>query len=286
VIPKISVITPSYNQAKYLEETIQSVLGQNYGNLEYIIIDGGSEDGSKQIIEKYADKLTFWISEKDRGQADAINKGFKRASGDTICWLNSDDYYLPGTLSYVSKKLDISKPQLLFGNAIHINENSNIIKGSDVESISSKYPINILDFIIQPSAFWTRKAWERAGYLREDLHFGFDWDWFIRAYETRVEFISTSRYFSVYRIHEDQKTKYRKPKRHDELKKIYKKYNGDDLAQLYSTLEKNFEKLTKLDRSLKRFRLGRLSKSLKRIFFRKIYNSPYKEYLPALIRML
>ena len=101
--PKITVVTPSYNQGQFIEATIKSVIGQQYPNLEYIVCDGGSTDETVEILKKYADKITWWCSEKDKGQSDAINKGMHRATGDIVCWINSDDVLLPGTLLTVAK---------------------------------------------------------------------------------------------------------------------------------------------------------------------------------------
>jgi glycosyltransferase involved in cell wall biosynthesis len=234
--PKISVITPSYNQGDYIEDTILSVIGQAYPNLEYIVIDGGSTDNTIDTIKKYENYITHWISEKDNGQSSAINKGFSMATGEILCWINSDDMYLPGTFSYVSERLDISKSEILAGNCILIREGTGIATGSDIPSAHRRRSILWCDYIHQPSAFWTRKAWMDTGPLNEDLHYALDWDWFIRAKIGNVSFKVVERPLSIYRFHDAHKTSSGGETRRKELSTIYKKYHDDRGEVLFNFL--------------------------------------------------
>lgn len=138
VLPKISVVTPSFNQAAYLERTLRSVLDQGYPNLEYIVIDGGSTDGSVEIIRRYADRLAFWTSEADRGQTDAINKGLRRATGEWVAWQNSDDIYYPGAfhdLSAVAAKHP--KAGLIIADMMLIDEHDRPLR--DIRYVKPSY---------------------------------------------------------------------------------------------------------------------------------------------------
>jgi len=231
--PKITVVTPSYNQGKYLEETILSVVGQHYPNLEYIVMDGGSTDQSVEIIKKYEKHLTHWVSEKDGGQSAAINKGFGMATGDILCWLNSDDMYLPGTLAYVASKLDPDQPEMIFGNCVHIDQEKGIAFGTDVRKYHGRLNLLLADYIVQPSAFWTRTAMHQTGPLDQSLDFGFDWEWFLRARKAGVKFVPEDKYLSVYRIHGEHKTAVGGERRLLELASIHKRHAGVRYERLF-----------------------------------------------------
>lgn len=163
--PKISIITPSYNQANYLEQTILSVLSQNYPNLEYIIIDGGSTDGSVEIIKKYEDRLAYWISEPDGGLYYAVQKGFEKSTGEIMAWLNSDDVYFQGAFDCVAEIFsNFKQVSWITGNSAYIDEKSRSMGCHSVKTYS-RYGFFIGDygFIQQESTFWRRSLWEKTG---------------------------------------------------------------------------------------------------------------------------
>lgn len=223
---KISIVTPSYNQGKYIEATIESVLSQKYEALEYFVLDGGSTDNTVQILKNFDAFFAGWRSEKDAGQAAAINEGFASATGEILGWLNSDDFYLPQTFDFVTTQLDTGKAQILVGNGINFFEDKEICWSSSVCIESKNYNLNLYDFIIQPSTFWTRKAWELVGNLNTEYNYAFDWDWFIRAKKLGVEFIFTPKYLSCYRYHSEHKTSTGDEKRIQELLRIISTYSG------------------------------------------------------------
>lgn len=204
--PKITVVTPSYNQAQFLERTINSVLDQNYPNLEYIIVDGGSTDNSVDIIRRYEDKLAWWVSEPDNGQTDAINKGLKRATGDWISWQNSDDVYYPGAFHELaiaaSKNLDA---ELIIGNMMLIDENDKPLR--DICYVRPSYKALLAEGMVltNQSAFWHRNLHDKIGLLSSDLHYGFDYEWFLRITQnTKCEHINSI--WGALRIHGETKT--------------------------------------------------------------------------------
>ena len=247
---KISIVTPSFNQGQFIEDTILSVIGQNYPNVEYIIMDGGSTDNTVEIIKKYESKISYWVSEPDEGQAAAINNGFSIATGDILMWLNSDDMLMPNILNYIVSSVEKKGNGLFFGNCINFKEGNDLTSyGSDVIKANERFKINEVDFIIQPSSFWTRKTWIQVGRLNTTLHFGFDWEWFIRAKEAGIKFFPISKTLSIYRWHDSHKTGTGGKQRQIELASIYEQYNPR-LVPLYQLLtnERNvsFSKMSKL----------------------------------------
>ncbi|HYY56588.1 MAG TPA: glycosyltransferase family 2 protein, partial [Pyrinomonadaceae bacterium] len=202
--PRISVVTPSYNQGRYLEETVKSVLDQGYPDLEYIIIDGGSSDTTLEVIKRYEPHLTYWTSEKDRGQSDAINKGLRRATGEIVTWLNSDDLYLPNALQRVAAHFEKTDAMLVHGKTeLFGNGFDRVVKGADDNDLEFRY-LSGMPFP-QPSSFFKRRVLLEQGYLDESLHYGMDYDLLARiALNYRIKKVEDV--FSKYRLHEESKS--------------------------------------------------------------------------------
>jgi glycosyltransferase involved in cell wall biosynthesis len=198
-----------------------------------MVLDGGSTDGSLDIIRRYDADLAFWASEPDGGQAAAINQGFARATGEILCWLNSDDMLLPGALRHVAGVLDPGRPELVFGNCLHFTDGDATTAGSDVRRWHRLANLDLIDYIVQPATFWTRDAWEATGRLDERMVYAFDWDWFIRARRAGVSMAPDDKYLAVYRIHDDRKTSVGGSPRLDELAWIYATYSGPRFERLY-----------------------------------------------------
>ena len=222
--PKISIVTPSYNQAQFLERTILSVLNQNYPNLEYIIIDGGSTDGSVEIIKKYEKYLSYWVSEKDRGQSHALNKGFEKANGKIFAYLNSDDLYLPNVLKIISKYFNQNEWDIIYGHSYVIDASDNI------NNLSVALPFRLKEYffgvfsIPQQSSFWKPEVFYKTKGFNIENHTCMDGEFYVKAATLGFKFKPINYVLSCFRIHKDSITFRIKKKSIIENKNYYKKY--------------------------------------------------------------
>lgn len=203
--PKISIITPSYNQGCFLEETIRSVLLQGYPNYEYIIIDGGSSDNSISILKTYSQFITKWISEPDQGQSDAINKGFKCATGEILAWINSDDLYEQDVFSRIALSF-VQNPdiRMIYGDCEFINESSQMLYLYKSKDFSLQNLVND-SYIPQPSVFFKKEIFGIIGFLDGSLHYAMDYEYWIRiGLHFKIQYIPVT--LSKFRLHPESKT--------------------------------------------------------------------------------
>ena len=244
-IPKISIITPSLNQGAFIEETILSVLTQQYENLEYIIVDGLSKDQTLTILEKYSEKIK-WISEKDTGQTNAINKGLRMATGDIIGYINSDDILLPNAITTVAKTFT-ENPDAMWatGKSLIINE-----QGDSIRKLITVYKnmhlrmhnfqsLLVADYISQPATFWRHEVIEQIGYLDEKLHYVMDYEYWLRTYQKfKPIFINAD--LAGFRVHHSSKTTEGSHTQRylDEEKKIIRQYSHSKFWQRLNQLHR------------------------------------------------
>lgn len=209
--PRVSIVTPSYNQAQFIETTIRSVFLQGYPNLEYIVIDGGSTDGSVEIIRRYEPWLAYWVSERDRGQSHAINKGFAKATGDIFAWLNSDDSYLSGVMLQAVYSLSERQSDIVHAGCRLINPQGDLIETMDsIDPITSHRLLMAWEqrwpFPAQPTVFLRRQVLERVGMLNEELHYLMDVELWLRALQKGFTFSFVNKLWANYIIHPQSKT--------------------------------------------------------------------------------
>lgn len=230
---KVSIVTPSFNQARYLERTILSVLEQDYSHIEYMIIDGGSTDGSLEIIQKHANRLAWWVSEPDKGQTDAINKGFARASGEILAWLNSDDTYNPGAISAAVKFLQ-DNPQvgMVYADTDFIDEQGSVIGRFPAAQTDLTRLLRGYVHIPQQAAFWRADLWRKVGPLDPSFYFAMDYDLWVRlARITELRYLP-GQVWANFRLHASGKTIAADDRCWPEMLKVHYRDGGSSFAPI------------------------------------------------------
>jgi glycosyltransferase involved in cell wall biosynthesis len=267
-LPRISVITPSFNQGRFLEETIESVLSQRYPNLEYIIIDGGSTDDSVEIIKRFEKRLAFWVSEPDRGQTEAINKGLRRATGEIVAWLNSDDLHFPDTLATVGSAFARFHEDVIYGDYALITQRGRTFLRRHEIPFHLDIMLYGVNFIGQPSAFFRRSLLDRFGFLDENYRYAMDHEFWVRVASRGASFRHIKHFLSKYRYHADSKTVGARKQFLREMELTRTKY-GDAESALSRKIRAYWTRLKRqLIKIAYRGRIDFLGGSLNRIWYR------------------
>ncbi len=252
----ISIVTPCYNAAAFIEETLDSILSQKGAPFELLVLDGGSTDGTVEIIRRYEKHLVYWHSRKDDGQSAAIAEGFSRSKGDVLCWLNADDYFLPGVLAKVHERFaGCAGLQVLYGDYIVLDENGAM---EAKPKISFDFEICLLFYLMipQPSCFWRREIYDRVGGINTGLNFAFDWDLFLRMGDALKDepgaIVHVRDLFSVFRLHAASKSVSARERFRAERKQIQNQFD------YYRNLHfRKFAKAVQIVRTLRKFYLER-----------------------------
>ncbi|HSF82396.1 MAG TPA: glycosyltransferase family 2 protein [Anaerolineales bacterium] len=231
--PLVSIITPSFNQARFLEETIQSVLTQGYPRIEYLIVDGGSTDGSLEIIQRYADRLGWWVSERDQGQTDALNKGFARARGEILAWLNSDDSYLPQAISEAVAYLQ-AHPEagMVYGDANLVDQHGQVIGQFPARQTDYRRLRTGFVHIPQQAAFFRADLWRQVGPLDPSFYFAMDYDLWVRLARISALHYQT-RLWANFRLHGQGKSVISDDRCWPEMLRVHFREGGSVFSWLY-----------------------------------------------------